>query len=129
MVTATMKLRCLFLGRKAMTNLDILLESRDITSPTKVHIVKSLVFPVDTYRCGSWTIKKAEHQRIDAFKLWCWRKLLRVLWTVKGLKQSILREINPEYSLEGLMLTQAPVFWSPDVNSQLIGKIPDAGKD
>ena len=129
MVTATMKLRHFLRGRKATTNLDILLESRDITSPTKVHIVKSMVFPVVTYRCGSWTIKKAEHQRIDAFKLWCCGKLLRVLWTVKGSNLSILREINPEYSLEELMLTQASLFWSPDVNSQLIGKVPDAGKD
>ena len=129
MVTATMKLRHFLRGRKATTNLDILLESRDITSPTKVHIVKSMVFPVVTYRCGNWTIKKAEHQRIDAFKLWCSGKLLRVLWTVKGSNLSILREINPEYSLEELMLTQASLFWSPDVNSQLIGKVPDAGKD
>ena len=129
MVTATMKLRHFLRGRKATTNLDILLESRDITSPTKVHIVKSMVFPVVTYRCGNWTIKKAEHQRIDAFKLWCCGKLPRVLWTVKGSNLSILREINPEYSLEELMLTQASLFWSPDVNSQLIGKVPDAGKD
>ena len=129
MVTATMKLRHFLRGRKATTNLDILLESRDITSSTKIHIVKSMVFPVVTYRCGSWTIKKAEHQRIDAFKLWCCGKLLRVLWTVKGSNLSILREINPEYSLEELMLAQAPLFWSPDVNSQLIGKVPDARKD
>ena len=81
------------------------------------------------YRCECWNIKKAEHQRIDAFKLWCCGKLLRVLWTVKGSNLSILREINPAYSLEELMLAQAPLFWSPDVNSQLIGKVPDARKD
>ena len=96
--------RCLLLGRKAMTNLDIILKSRDITLPTKVHLVKAMVFPVVTYRCESWTIKKAEHQRIDAFELWCWRRLLRVLSTARRLNQSILKEINPEYPLEGLML-------------------------
>ena len=96
--------RCLLLGRKAMTNLDSMLKSRDITLLTKVHIVKAMVFPAARYRCESWTIKKAEHQRIDAFKLWCWRKLLRVLWTTRRSNQSILKEIKPEYSLEGLML-------------------------
>ena len=96
--------RQLLLGRKAMTNLDSVLKSRDITLLTKVHIVKAMVFPVVTYSCESWTIKKAECQRIDAFKLWCWRRLLRVPWTARRLKQSILREINHEYSLEGLML-------------------------
>ena len=87
-----------------MTNLDSVLKSRDITLPTKVHIVKAIVFPVVTYSCRSWTLKKAECQRIDAFKLWCWRRILRVPWTARKSKQSILREINLEYSLEGLML-------------------------
>ena len=96
--------RQLLLERKAMTNLDSMLESRDITLPTKIHVVKAMVFPVVMYRCESWTIKKAEHQRIDAFELWCWRRLLRVPWTARRSNQSILKEINPEYSLEGLML-------------------------
>ena len=87
-----------------MTNLDSVLKSRDITLPTKVHIVKVMVFPVVTYGCESWTIKKAEHQKIDAFELWCWRRLLKVPWTARRSNRSILREINPEYSLEGLML-------------------------
>ena len=104
MVTAAMKLICLLLGRKAMTNLDSILKSRDITLPTKVHIVKAMVFPVAMYGCESWTIKKAECRRIDAFELWCWRRLLRVPWTARRSSQSILKEINPEYSLEGLML-------------------------
>ena len=96
--------RCLFLGRKAMTNLDSILKSRAITLLTKVHIVKTMVFPVVLYRCESWTIKKVKQQRIDAFELWCWRRLLRVPWAAKRSNQSILKEINPEYSLEGLML-------------------------
>ena len=96
--------RCLFLGRKAMTNLDSILKSRDITWPTKVCLVKSMVFPVVMYGCESWTIKKAEHRRIDAFKLWCWRRLLRIPWTARRTNQSILNKISPEYSLEGLML-------------------------
>ena len=96
--------RCLLLGRKAMTNLDSILKSRDITLPTKVHLVKAMVFPVVMYGCETWTIKKAETWRIDAFELWCWRRLLRVPWTAKRSNQSILKEINPEYSLEGLML-------------------------
>ena len=96
--------RCLLLGRKAMTNLDGILKSRDITLPTKVHLVKARVFPVVMYGCESWTIKKAEHRRIDAFELWCWRRLLRVPWTARRSNQSILQEISPEYSLEGLML-------------------------
>ena len=87
-----------------MTNLNSILKSRDITLPTKVHIVKTIVFPVVMYRCESWTVKKAEHQRVDAFELWCWRRLLRVPWTARRSNQSILKEINPEYSLEGLML-------------------------
>ena len=94
---------CLHLGRKAMTSLDSILKSRDITFPTEVCLVKA-IFPVIIYGCESWTIKKAEHRRIDAFKLWCWRRLLRVLWTARRSNQSILKEINPEYSLAGLML-------------------------
>ena len=88
-----------------MTNLDSILKSRDITLPTKVRLVKAMIFPAVMYGCESWTIKKAEHQRIDAFGLWCWRRLLRVSWTVRRSNQSILKEICPEYSLEGLMLT------------------------
>ena len=96
--------RCLLLGRKAMTNLDSIFKSRDITWPTKVCLVKAVVFPVVVYGCESWTVKKAERQRIDAFELWCWRRLLRVPWTARGSNQSILKEITLEYSLEGLML-------------------------
>ena len=88
-----------------MANLDSIVKSRDITLPTKVHLVKAMVFPVVMCGCESWIIKKAEHQRIDAFELWCWRRLLRVPWTARRSNQSILKEINPEYSLEGLMLT------------------------
>ena len=96
--------RRLLLGRKTMTTLDSILKSRDITLPTKVHLVKATVFPVVIYGCESWTIKKAAHQRIDAFELWCWRRLLRVPWTARRSNQSNLKEISPEYSLEGLML-------------------------
>ena len=96
--------RCLLLGRKAMTNLDSILKSRDITLPTKVRLVKAIVFPAVMYGCESWTIKKAECQRIDAFELWCWRRLLRVPWTARRSNQSILKEISPQCSLEGLML-------------------------
>ena len=96
--------RRLLLGRKVMTNLDSILKSRDITLPTKVHLVQAMVFPVIMYGCESWTIKKAERQRIDAFQLWCWRRLLRVPWTARRSNQSILKEINLEHSLEGLML-------------------------
>ena len=111
--------RHLLLGRKAMTNLDSVLKSRDITLPTKVHLVKAMVFPVVMYRCKSWTIKKAEHWRTDAFELWCWKRLLRVLWSARRQNQSILKEIIPEYSLEGLMLklkfqhhsSKASVLW------------------
>ena len=104
-VTAAMKFkRRLLLGRKVMTNLDSILKSRDITLPTKVHLVKATVFSGVMYGCENWTIKKADHRRIDAFELWCWRRLLRVLWTAKRSNQSILKEISPEYSLEGLML-------------------------
>ena len=96
--------RRLLLGRKAMTNLDGILKSRDITFPTKTHLVKAIIFPVVLCGCENWTIKKAECQRIDAFELWCWRRLLRVPWTARRSNQSILNEISPEYSLEGLML-------------------------
>ena len=96
--------RRLLLGRKVMTNLDSILKSRDITLPTKVHLVKAMVFPVVMYRCESWTIKKAEQQRIDAFELWCWRRLLRIPWTARRSIQSILKEMSPECSLEELML-------------------------
>ena len=96
--------RCLLLGRKVLINLDSILKTRDITLPTKIHLVKAMVFPVVMYGCESWTIKKAEHRRNDAFELWCWRRLLRVPWTAKISIQSILKEITPEYSLEGLML-------------------------
>ena len=96
--------RCLLLGRKVMTNLDSIFKSRDITLLTKVHLAKAMVFPVVMYGCESWTVKKAEHRRIDAFELWCWRRLLRVPRTARRSNQSILKEISPEYSLEGLML-------------------------
>ena len=115
--------RHLLLGRKAMTNLDSILKSRDITSLMKVCIVKTMVFPVAMYGCEIWTIEQAEHRRIEAFEHWCWRRLLRVLWTARRSNQSILKEINPEYSLEGFMLLQPP-----DAKSQLIRKDRHAGK-
>ena len=96
--------RCLLLGRKVMTNLDSIFKGRDITLPTNVHLVKAVVFPVVMYGCESWTIKKAEHRRIDAFELWCWRRFLRIPWTTRRSNQSILREISPGCSLEGMML-------------------------
>ena len=96
--------RCLLLGRKAMTNLDSIFKSRHITLPKKVCLVKAMVFPIVMYKCGSWTLKKAECQRIDAFEMWCWRRLLRVPWTASRSNQSILKETSPEYSLEGLIL-------------------------
>ena len=104
MVIVDMKLRCLLFGRKVMTNLDSILKNRDITLSTKVRLVKVMVFPVVMYGCESWTIKKAEGRRMDAFELWCWRRLLRVPWTERRSNQSILKEISPECSLEGLML-------------------------
>ena len=104
MVTAAMKLKGLLLGRKAITNLDSMLKSRDITLPTKVCLVKVVVFPVVMYGCENWTVKKAEHQTIDAFELWCWRRVLRVPWTARRTNLSLLKEISSEYSLEGLML-------------------------
>ena len=106
MVTATMKLKDAYSleGKLSMTNLDSILESRNITLPTKVHLVKAMVFPVVMYECESWTIKKTERQRIDAFELWCWRRLMKVPWAVRRSNQSILKEISPGCSLEGLML-------------------------
>ena len=115
--------RCLLLGRKVMTNLDSILKSRDITLSTKACLVKAIVFPVVMYGCKSWTIKKAEGQRIDAFELWCWRRLLRVPWTERRSNQSILKEISPGCSLEGLMLKLKLQYFG------LIWKDPDAGKD
>ena len=109
----------LLLGRKAMPNLDSIFKSRNITLPTKVRLVKAMVFPVVMYGCESWTVKKAEHRRIDAFELQCWRRLLRVPWTTRRSNQSILKEISPE----------APVSWPPDEKSWLIRKDPDARKD
>ena len=130
MVTAAMKLRPLLLGKKVMANLDSIFKSRDITLPTKVHLVKGMVFSVVMYRCENWTIKKAEHRRIDAFELWCWRKLLRVLWTARSSNQSILKEISPEYSLEGLMLKMnlqyfGHLMWRTDSfgKTLMLGKI------
>ena len=119
--------RQLLTGRNAMTNLDSVLKSKDITLLKKVHIFKAMVYPVVMYGCENWTIKKAEHQRIDTFKLWFWRRFLRVPWTARRSNQSILKEISPVYSLEGLMLKLQ--YWPPDVKSQLIGKDPDSGKD
>ena len=122
--------RCLVLGRKAMSNLDSILKSRDITLPTKVHLVKAMVFSVVMYGCESWTIKKAEHWRIDAFELWCWSKLLRVPWTAKRSNQSILKEISPEYFIGRTDAeAEVPMLWPPDVKNWPTGKDPDAGKD
>ena len=114
-----------------MTNLDSILKSRDITLPIKVHLLKAMVFPVVMYGCESWTVKKAEHWRIDAFELWCWRRLLRVSWTARRSNQSILKDISPGCSLEGLNDAEAetPVLWPPHVKSWLISKDHDAGKD
>ena len=122
--------RRLLLGRKVMTNLDGILKGRDITLPTKAHLVKAMVFPVIMYGCESWTVKKAEHQRIEAFELWCWRRLLRVPWTARRSNQSILKEISPGISLEGMMLklklqSFGHLMWL----SWLIGKASDAGRD
>ena len=124
----------MLLGRKAMTNLESILKSRDITLPTKVHLAKTMVFPVVLYGCEGWTVKKAEHWRIDAFELWCWRRLLRVPWTARRSNQSILKEISPEYSLEGLMLKQkfqyfGHLMWRTDSfeKTLMLGKI-DGGR-
>ena len=120
--------RCLLLERKVMTNLDSIFKSRGITLWKKVRLVKAMVFPVVMYGCERWTVKKAEHQRIDAFELWCWRRLLRVPWTARN--QSILKETSPGCSLEGLMLRlKLQYLWSPHVNNWFIGKYPDAGRD
>ena len=107
----------LLLGRKVITNLDSILKSRDITLPTKVRLVKATVFPVVMYGCESWTIKKAEHSRIDAFEMWCWRRLLRVPWTARRANQSILKEISPKYSLEGQAEAEMQILWPPDVKN------------
>ena len=113
-----------------MTNLDSILKSRDITLPTKVHLVKAMVFPVVMYGCESWSIKKAEHWRIDAFALWCWRRLLRVPWTARRSNQSILKEISPKYLLERTdPESETPILWPSDVKNLLIWKAPGAGKD
>ena len=119
--------RRFLLGRKVMTKLDSILKSRHITLPTKVHLVKAMVFPVVMYGCESWTVKKAECQRIDAFELWCWRRLLRVPWTARRSNQSILKEIRPEYSLEEMNIPEAeteaeaeaetPILWPPDAKN------------
>ena len=116
--------RCVLLGRKVFTNLDSILKSRDITLPIKVHLIKAMGFPVVMYGCGIWTIRKAKSQRIDAFKLWCWRRLLRVPWIARRSKQSILKEINPEYSMEGLMLKLKVQYFG-----HLMRKDPAARKD
>ena len=114
-----------------MTNLDSILKSRDITLPTKVHLVKAMVFPAVMYGCESWTIKKADSQASDAFERWCWRRHLIAPWTARRSHQSILKEISPEYSLEGLMLKLQLqyILWLPDVKRRLSGKDPQAGKD
>ena len=121
--------RRLLLGRKTMTNRDSGLESKNITLPTKVYIVKALVFPVVMYGYESWTIKKAEHQRMDAFELWCWRRLLRVPWIARRSNLSILEEIKPEYSLEGLMLKLKLQYFGHLMRKIDSGKYPDPGKD
>ena len=118
--------RCLLPGRKAMTNLDSILKSRDITLPTKVCLAKGMVFPVVKYR---WTIKKVERQRIDAFELWCWRRFLIVPWTAKRPNKSIIKEITPEYSLERHAEMETPILWPSYAKNWLIGKDPDPGKD
>ena len=123
--------RRLFLGRKAMTNLDNILKSRDITLLTNVHQVKTVVFPVVMYGCESWTLKKSEFWRIDAFELWCWRRLLTVPWTARKSNQSIQKEISPGFSLEGRtdVEAKAPILWSPNGKNRLIENNPDSGKD
>ena len=118
--------RCLFLGRKAMANQDSILKSRDITSPTKVHLVKVMVFPVVMYGLECWSIKKAECWRIDAFEPWCWRRLLRAPWAARRSNQSVVKEISPEYSLDAE--AETPTLWQLDGKNWLIGKYPDDGK-
>ena len=123
--------RSLLLERKVMTNLDSILKSRDITLSTKVRLVKVIVCPVVMYRCESWTVLKAEHQRIDVFIMWCWRRPLRVPWTARRWNQSILKEINSEFQFIGRTdaEVETPILWPPYVKSQIIGKNPDSGKD
>ena len=122
--------RCLLLDRKVMTSLHSILKSRDITLPTEVCLVKPMVFPGVMYGCESWTVKKAECWRIDAFEVWCWRRLLRVPWTARRSNQSILKEISPGCSLERLMLKlKLQYLWPPHSKSWLIGKDPNAGRD
>ena len=129
MVIAAMKLRLLLLGRRVMTNLDSILKSRDITLPKNVHLVKAMVFPVAMYVCESWTIKKVSAEELMLLNCGA-GELLRVLWTARKSNQSILKEINPEYSLEGLRLKlKLLILWPPDVKSQLTGKDADAGRD
>ena len=129
MVIAAMKLRSLLLGKKVMTNLDSILKSRDITLMTKIHFVKAMVFPVVMYGCESWTVKKAECWRIDAFELWCWRRLLRVPWTARRSNQSIQRKSVLNIHWKDWCWTEAPILCPPDAKNWLIGKDPDAGKD
>ena len=119
----------LLFGRKVMTNLDSILKSRDITLPTKVHLVKAMVFPGVMHGCESWTIKKAECQRIDAFEACCWIRLLRVPWTSRRSNQSILKEISPGFIGRTDVEAETPILWPPDVKILLFGKDPDAGKD
>ena len=121
--------RCLLLGRKAMTNIDNILKSKAITLPTKICLVKAMVFPVVMYGHENWTLKKAEHQRTNAFELWCWRRLLRVPWTAARYNQSILKKISPEYSLEGLMLKLKLPYFGHLMQRTDSGKDPDAGTD
>ena len=129
MVTAAMKWKDTCSQRKVMTNLDSILKSRDITLPTKVCLVKAILFPVIMYGCECWTIKKAEHRRTDSFELWCWRRLLRVPWTARRFNQSILKEINPEYSLEGLMLKLKLQYFGHLMRKTDSWKDTDSGKD
>ena len=129
MVTAAVKLRCLLLGRKAMTHLHGVLKSRDVTLPAKVHLVKAMDFPVVMYGCEIWTIKKAEHRRMDAFQLWYWRRLSRVPWTARRSNQFILKEINWIFIGRTDAEAETPILWPPDAKSWLIWKDPDAGKD
>ena len=128
MVTAAMKLRCVLLGRRVMTNLDSILKSRDITLLTNVHLVKAIVFPVVMYGCESWTIKKAENWRIDTLELWCWRRLLRVPWITRRSNQSILKEISPEYSLEGLTVKLKLQYLGHLMRTDSLEKTPVLGK-
>ena len=124
-----MKLRHLLLGIKVMTNLGSVLKKADVTLPIKARLVKAMVFPVVMYKFESWTIKKAEHRRIDDFELWCWRRLLRVPWTPRKSDQSILNEINSMFTGRTDVKAETPILWPSDGNSQLIRKDPDAGKD